>query len=77
MSHKWVAERPTARRPSPVATATAMAGALWQMATPGEEVQALFRREPRFAHALVEVGPQLSRILAALLSGFQHTNAAR
>lgn len=60
-----------------VATATAMAGALWQMATPGEEVQALFRREPRFAHALVEVGPQLSRILAALLSGFQHTNAAR
>lgn len=60
-----------------VATATAMAGALWQMATPGEEVQALFRREPQFAHALVEVGPQLTRILVALLTGFQVVNAAR
>ncbi|MET3924354.1 TetR family transcriptional regulator [Devosia sp. 2618] len=57
-----------------VATATSMAGALWQMATPGPDVQALFRREPQFAHALVEVTPQLSRILVAMLTGFRAGN---
>ncbi len=52
-----------------IATATAMAGALWQMATPGAEVQALYREDPRLAHAIVEVGPRLTRILTALIAG--------
>jgi AcrR family transcriptional regulator len=52
-----------------IATATSMAGALWQMATPGAEVQALYREDPRLAHAIVEVGPRLTRILTALLAG--------
>jgi len=52
-----------------IATATSMAGALWQMATPGPEVQALYRSDPRLGHAVVEVGPRLSRVLTALLSG--------
>jgi AcrR family transcriptional regulator len=52
-----------------IATATSMAGALWQMATPGPEVQALYRSDPRLAHAVVEVGPRLQRVLTALLTG--------
>jgi AcrR family transcriptional regulator len=52
-----------------IATATSLAGALWQMATPGPEVQELYRSDPRLAHAIVEVGPRLSRVLTALLTG--------
>jgi AcrR family transcriptional regulator len=52
-----------------IATATSMAGALWQMATPGPEVQTLYRADPRLAHAIVEVGPRLTRILTALITG--------
>jgi hypothetical protein len=46
-----------------------MAGALWQMATPGPEVRALYRADPRLAHAIVEVGPRLTRVLTALMTG--------
>lgn len=53
-----------------IATATSLAGALWQMATPGPEVQQLYRSDPRLAHAVVEVGPRLTRVLTALLAGF-------
>jgi hypothetical protein len=53
-----------------IATATSLAGALWQMATPGPEVAELYRGDPRLAHAIVEVGPRLTRILTAVISGF-------
>jgi AcrR family transcriptional regulator len=52
-----------------IATATSLAGALWQMATPGPEVQHLYRTDPRLAHAVVEVAPRLTRVLTALLAG--------
>ena len=52
-----------------IATATSMAGAQWQMATPGPEVQELYRSDPRLRHAVVEVGPRLTRVLTALLAG--------
>jgi AcrR family transcriptional regulator len=52
-----------------IATATSMAGALWQMATPGPEVQALYQADPRLAHAIVEVEPRLIRVLTALIAG--------
>jgi AcrR family transcriptional regulator len=52
-----------------IATATSLAGALWQMATPGPEVRELYRTDPRLVHAVVEVGPRLSRVLTALLTG--------
>lgn len=52
-----------------IATATSLAGALWQMATPGPEVMELYRSDPRLAHAVVEVGPRLVRVLSALLAG--------
>jgi AcrR family transcriptional regulator len=52
-----------------IATATSLAGALWQMATPGPEVRELYRGDPRLAHAVVEVGPRLTRVLTALLRG--------
>jgi AcrR family transcriptional regulator len=52
-----------------IATATSLAGALWQMATPGPEVQHLYRTDPRLAHAVVDVGPRLVRVLTALLEG--------
>jgi len=52
-----------------VATAVALAGAFWQIATPGEEVLALYRSDPRLGHALVDVEPRLASILARLLRG--------
>ena len=52
-----------------IATATSLAGALWQMATPGPLVQALYRSDPRLAHAIVEIGPRLTRVLTAQLTG--------
>src|ERR1700678_535670 len=52
-----------------IATVTSLAGALWQMATPGPEVQELYRSDPRLGHAVVEVGPRLTRVLTALLTG--------
>jgi AcrR family transcriptional regulator len=54
-----------------IATATSLAGALWQMATPGPETEELYRSDPRLAHAIVEVGPRLTRVLTALLAGFR------
>ncbi|MFC3502946.1 TetR family transcriptional regulator [Micromonospora krabiensis] len=52
-----------------VATATGMAGALWQMAAPGTPLRTLYETHPELAHAAVDVGPQLTRILTALLTG--------
>src|ERR1700691_4985249 len=44
-----------------IAAATAMSGAFWQMATPGAEVAALYRSDPRLAHAVVDVEPRVAR----------------
>jgi AcrR family transcriptional regulator len=52
-----------------IATAVALAGALWQIATPGPEVAALYRSDPRLAHAVVEVEPRLTRVLTATITG--------
>lgn len=52
-----------------IATATSMAGAQWQLATPSTELEALYRSDPRLHHAVVEVGPRLTRVLTALLAG--------
>ncbi|MFE2729368.1 TetR/AcrR family transcriptional regulator [Kitasatospora sp. NPDC059327] len=52
-----------------MAAATSMAGSFWQIATPGPEVAALYRGDPRLAHAIVEVEPRLARILTAMLDG--------
>ncbi|MER6302336.1 TetR family transcriptional regulator [Kitasatospora sp. NPDC001539] len=52
-----------------MAAATSMAGSFWQIATPGPEVAALYRADPRLAHAIVEVEPRLARILTAMLEG--------
>jgi len=54
-----------------IATATSLAGALWQMATPGPPVMELSRSDPRLAHAVVEVGPRLTRVLTAMLTGLR------
>lgn len=52
-----------------IATAVSLAGAFWQIATPGPEVAQLYRDDPRLAHAVVEVEPRLARILSATLAG--------
>ncbi|MFC1408598.1 TetR family transcriptional regulator [Streptacidiphilus sp. N1-12] len=52
-----------------IATAVALAGAFWQIATPGPEVAALYRSDPRLAHAVIEVEPRLTRILTATITG--------
>jgi AcrR family transcriptional regulator len=53
-----------------VATATSMAGALWQMAAPGTNMRELYRTDPELSHAVVDVKPRLVSILAGLLAGF-------
>ena len=52
-----------------IATAVALAGAFWQIATPGPDVARLYREDPRLAHAVIEIEPRLARILAATLAG--------
>ncbi|MBJ7005421.1 TetR family transcriptional regulator [Streptomyces sp. CRPSP2-6A1] len=52
-----------------IATATSLAGALWQMATPGPRLRELYRSDPRLGHAVVEVEPRLNRVLSAYLRG--------
>ena len=52
-----------------IAAATSMSGAFWQMATPGPELAALYRSDPRLAHAVVEVEPRVARLLTAMLRG--------
>jgi hypothetical protein len=52
-----------------IAAATAMSGAFWQMATPGPEVAALYRSDPRLEHAVVGVEPRVARLLKAMLDG--------
>ncbi|MFJ4675903.1 MULTISPECIES: TetR/AcrR family transcriptional regulator [unclassified Kitasatospora] len=52
-----------------VATATGMAGALWQIASPGPLLRELYTSDPRLAHAVVEVEPRLRRVLTAFLIG--------
>jgi AcrR family transcriptional regulator len=52
-----------------ISTATSMAGALWQMAAPGTGLRSLYETRTELAHAVVDVEPQLTRILTALLTG--------
>jgi AcrR family transcriptional regulator len=52
-----------------ISTAVSLAGALWQMATPGPELAEMYRSDPRLGHAVVEVAPRLTRVLTALLQG--------
>jgi AcrR family transcriptional regulator len=59
-----------------ISTATGMAGALWQMAAPGTRLRALYEARPELAHAVVDVEPQLTRILTALLTGMRATTGA-
>ncbi|WP_127505576.1 TetR/AcrR family transcriptional regulator [Actinoplanes solisilvae] len=60
-----------------VATATSMAGALWQMAAPGTRLRELYESEPELSHAIVDVEPRLTRVLGALIAGFRSQAAAR
>lgn len=59
-----------------ISTATSMAGALWQMAAPGTRLRTLYETRPELAHAVVDVEPQLTRILTALLKGMCATATA-
>ncbi|WDO04323.1 TetR family transcriptional regulator [Streptomyces murinus] len=52
-----------------IAAATSLAGALWQMATPGPRLRELYTSDPRLGHAVVEVEPRLNRVLSAYLRG--------
>lgn len=53
-----------------VTTATAMAGALWQMAAPGTELRHFYETTPELTHAVVDVAPRLVSIVDALLRGW-------
>jgi AcrR family transcriptional regulator len=53
-----------------IAAATSLSGAFWQMATPGPEIAALYRSDPRLSHAVVDVEARVQRLLSALIQGF-------
>lgn len=53
-----------------VATATALAGSLWQMAAPGTALRSFYESEPELAHAVVDVASRLTDILTALINGY-------
>lgn len=55
---------------SVVATATSMAGAMWQMAAPGTNLRAFYESEPELSHAIVDVEPRLTDIIGALITGY-------
>ena len=57
-----------------IAAATSLSGAFWQMATPGPQIAALYRSDPRLAHAVVDVKPRVQRLLTALLHGMLATS---
>jgi hypothetical protein len=44
--------------------------ALAEAAAPGTCLQGLYRTDPELTHALIDVGPRLTRILVVLLTGF-------
>jgi AcrR family transcriptional regulator len=52
-----------------LATATSLSGAFWQMANPPSAVAALYRSDPRLAHAVFEIEPRVRRVLTAMLKG--------
>src|SRR5258707_1068971 len=52
-----------------IAAATSLSGAFWQMATPGPEIAALYRSDPRLAHAVFDVEARVQRLLTALIQG--------
>jgi AcrR family transcriptional regulator len=52
-----------------IATATSLSGAFWQMANPPPDVAALYRSDPRMAHAVFEIEPRVRRVLTAMLKG--------
>ena len=52
-----------------IGAAVSLAGAFWQIATPGPEVAELYRSDPRLGHAIVDVEPRLARILTAMITG--------
>jgi AcrR family transcriptional regulator len=52
-----------------IAATTSMAGAFWQMATPGPEIAALYRSDPRLSHAAFDVEGRVRRLTAAILRG--------
>jgi Tetracyclin repressor-like, C-terminal domain len=53
-----------------VAAATALAGALWQMAAPGTDLRRFYEDTPELSHTVIDVGPRLASILTALLRGY-------
>jgi AcrR family transcriptional regulator len=54
-----------------ISTAISVAGTMWQMSTPGEVLSGVYRSDPRLAHAIVDLRPTLTRILAAVIDGLR------
>jgi len=52
-----------------VATLASLAGALWQIANPPPPLAELYRSDPAFASACVDLGPHLERTAVVVLAG--------
>ena len=43
---------------------------MWQMAAPGTRLRAFYETEPDLTHAVIDVEPQLTDIVNALITGY-------
>jgi hypothetical protein len=59
-----------------ITTATNMAGAFWQVATPAPEVLPLYQSDPRLSHVVDDITPRLTGILESMLIGFTLKNSS-
>ena len=59
-----------------VRTLASLAGALWQIANPPPPLATLYRSDPAFASACVDLGPQLERTATVLLAGLMPSRSS-
>jgi len=52
-----------------MAAGVALAGALYQIATPGPDLEDLYRTDPQLLHSVLDFEPRLTRMLTALVRG--------
>ncbi|QAY72493.1 TetR/AcrR family transcriptional regulator [Agromyces protaetiae] len=52
-----------------LSAAVTLTAGVWQMANPTAEVAALYRSDPRLAHAVIDVESHVTRMVAAMIRG--------
>jgi AcrR family transcriptional regulator len=60
-----------AQRRELVAYVSLLAGSMFQIATPPPPLAALYKREPKLAHSLLDLGPRLTRAARVTIAGLE------